>query len=65
VGAHAGVPAEVEGVAVAVLREEWRVEDRWWTGSPVRRRYFELVLESGENVVVFSGDEGGWFRQKA
>jgi hypothetical protein len=65
VGALAGVPAEVEGVAVAVLREEWRVEDRWWTGSPVWRHYFELVLESGENVVVFHDDEGGWFRQKA
>ena len=66
VGAPAGAPTEVEGVAVAVLREEWRVADRWWTGSPVRRRYFELVLETGENVVVFHDDEGGgWFRQKA
>ena len=29
------------------------VEDRWWTARPLRRRYFELVLEDGRNVVVF------------
>src|ERR1700704_2279248 len=25
-----GVPRTVEGVAVAAVREEWVVEDRWW-----------------------------------
>ena len=29
------------------------MEDRWWTGRPVRRRYFELVLAGGRNAVVF------------
>ena len=33
--------------AVALVREEWRVVDRWWTEEPVDRRYFELVLETG------------------
>ena len=33
--------------AVALVREEWRVVDRWWTEEPVVRGYFELVLESG------------------
>ena len=48
--------------AVAVVREEWRVVDRWWTEEPVSRRYFEVVLESGQNVVVFRDEErGGWF----
>ena len=66
VGAEAGVPTGVGGVPVAVLREEWRVADRWWTAEPVRRRYFDVVLETGENVVVFRDEEGGgWFRQKA
>ena len=46
--------------------EEWRVVDRWWTEEPVSRRYFDLVLESGENSVVFRDEEaGGWFSQKA
>jgi hypothetical protein len=61
-----GLPAEVEREPVAVVREEWRVVDRWWTERPVRRRYFDVVLESGRNVVVFRDEErGGWFAQRA
>ena len=29
---------------VEAIREEWLVEDRWWTSAPLRRHYFELVL---------------------
>ena len=39
--------------AVDSVREDWVVEDGWWTGEPLRRRYFELVLSDGRNVVVF------------
>ena len=61
-----GVPAAVGGVGVASVREEWRVVDRWWTDEPVRRRYFDLVLETGENVAVFYDEERErWFTQKA
>jgi hypothetical protein len=49
---------------VEAIREEWLVEDRWWTDSPLRRHYFELVLESGRCVTVFRDiAEGGWFEQ--
>ena len=73
-----GRPRAVEGAAVEAVREEWTVEDRWWTPRPLRRRYFELVLAGGRNVVVFrefvapaenelpGGVEGGrWFEQRA
>jgi hypothetical protein len=61
-----GLPAAVGQVGVFQVREEWRVVDRWWTDTPVRRRYFDLVLATGENVAVFEDEEGGgWFRQKA
>jgi len=61
-----GLPAAVGQVDVFQVREEWRVVDRWWTDAPVRRRYFDLVLATGENVAVFEDEEGGgWFRQKA
>ena len=61
-----GAPAQVSRQAVALIREEWRVVDRWWTEEPVSRRYFEVVLESGENAVVFRDEEqGGWFSQRA
>lgn len=60
-----GTPAQVNREAVAVVREEWRVVDRWWTEEPVDRRYFEVVLESGRNVVVFrDADRASWFTQR-
>ena len=60
-----GVPVAVEAREVDSVREEWVVEDRWWTGRPVRRRYFELVLADGRNVVVFRDlVAGGWFSQR-
>jgi hypothetical protein len=41
------------------------VEDRWWTGRPLRRRYFELVMVDGRNVVVFLDlVSGRWFTQR-
>jgi hypothetical protein len=66
VEAPEGVPTAVGGIRVASLREEWRVADRWWTEEPVRRRYFDLVLETGENLAVFYDEaRGQWFTQKA
>jgi hypothetical protein len=66
VAVEEGIPAAVGQVRVFQVREEWRVVDRWWTDAPVRRRYFDLVLATGENVAVFEDEEGGgWFRQKA
>ena len=60
-----GVPAQVNRQPVALVREEWRVVDRWWTEEPVSRRYFEVVLESGENAVVFRDEEKEcWFSQR-
>ena len=60
-----GTPTLVNRETVAVVREEWRVVDRWWTEEPVSRRYFDVVLESGRQVVVFAdGERGGWFSQR-
>ena len=67
VESHAdGAPRRVNRVDVALVREEWRVVDRWWTEEPVDRRYFDLVLETGENAVVYlDGESGAWFTQRA
>jgi hypothetical protein len=60
-----GVPARLGERAVEAVREEWVVEDRWWTGRPLRRRYFELVLEDGVNAVVFHDlAQRRWFAQR-
>jgi hypothetical protein len=61
-----GAPVELAGREVEAVREEWVVEDRWWTSRPLRRRYFELVLADGRNTVVFRDlVGGGWFVQRA
>ena len=62
----AGTPRVVNRQAVELVREEWRVVDRWWTEQPLSRRYFDVVLESGQNAVVFRDEERGcWFTQRA
>jgi hypothetical protein len=69
-----GSPCAVGRLAVESVREEWLVEDGWWTQKPLQRRYFELVLEDGSDVVVFceASSDGSrlrapslnWFRQR-
>jgi hypothetical protein len=62
----AGVPVLINRQQVALVREEWRVVDRWWTDEPVYRRYFDCVLAGGMTVVVFhDAVRGGWFGQSA
>lgn len=60
-----GVPARVDAAAVEAVREEWLVEDRWWTLRRLWRHYFELVLADGRDAVVFRDNDGRWFRQRA
>jgi hypothetical protein len=75
-----GVPVEVDGREIELVRESWLVEDRWWTAQPLRRRYWETVTSNGRNVVVFHdltaatrdaqgrggrGAADGWFIQGA
>lgn len=60
------MPRVVDGAAVEAVRESWLVEDRWWTPTPVRRRYWEVVTVQGQNLVVFVDlVSGAWFRQAA
>jgi hypothetical protein len=61
-----GVPQQVDRQIVALVREEWRVVDRWWTEEPVHRRYFDTVLEDGRCSVVYYDEAGrSWFTQAA
>jgi hypothetical protein len=61
-----GPPQAVGPVAVEAVREEWLVEDRWWTPAPLRRHYFELALADGRALTVFrDAGDGRWFRQRA
>ena len=60
-----GSPKQVNREEVALVREEWRVVDRWWTEEPLSRRYFDVVLESGQQAVVYRDEERQkWFTQR-
>jgi hypothetical protein len=65
--AHAdGSPVRVNHQDVALVQEEWRVVDRWWTEDPLSRRYFQLVLATGQHAIVFRDEhDGKWFLQNA
>jgi hypothetical protein len=68
VHASGGIPVRVgeRRSRVEAVREEWLIEDRWWTREPLRRHYFELLLEGGRCVTVFHDlCEGGWYEQRA
>jgi hypothetical protein len=61
-----GLPAAVDATGVEAVREDWIVEDGWWTERPLRRRYLELALADGRNLVVFRDLETSrWFSQRA
>ena len=47
---------------VVAVRDDWLVQDRWWTDRPVDRHYFELVLDPGRVAVVYRDIRAGaWF----
>jgi hypothetical protein len=61
-----GAPTTVEGVTVEAVREEWLVEDRWWTPEPLRRHYFEVATADGRAFTVFrTARAQRWYRQRA
>ena len=54
-----GSPAKIEmnsdvrePVTIEAVRETWRIDDEWWR-EPVRRKYFEVLVEGGGRMVLF------------
>jgi hypothetical protein len=61
-----GLPREIvrHGAhRVVAIQDVWRIDDEWWR-EPISRRYFQIVLDSGEIRTIYHdlvGDE--WFEQ--
>ncbi len=52
-------------LAVGEVLDSYRTDDRWWTGSPISRMYYELLLEDGRALTVFQDLIGGaWCEQR-
>ena len=55
-----GAPTKIEmrsiddrgSVTIEAVRETWRIDDEWWR-EPVRRKYYEVLVEGGGRVVLF------------
>lgn len=61
-GAPHAIVADGRRRAVTAIREDWLVQDRWWTDDPVDRHYYELIVEPGRVVVAFHEARSGlWF----
>jgi hypothetical protein len=57
-----GRPCSVDGRAVEAVREEWRIEEGWWS-VPCRRRCFSLALADGRLCTVYEDRRSGrWWR---
>jgi hypothetical protein len=53
VHAAGGIPITVDGNRVEAVRNDWLIEDRWWTRNPLRRRYWEVLTSTGRCLVLF------------
>ena len=47
------------GVRVVAVQNQWRVDDHWWTESPVSRHYWQVELITGDVVTVFLDERTG------
>ena len=51
-----GRPVAVKGKqreAVISIEDRWRIDDEWWRAAPVSRLYYNVLLSSGERVVLY------------
>jgi hypothetical protein len=59
-----GVPIAVDGHRVEEIRNDWMIEDRWWTLTRLRRRYWEVLTSTGRCLVLLRDlDTGRWWGQ--
>ena len=51
--------------AVATIEDRWRIDDEWWRAEPVSRLYYNVLLASGQRLVLYKDlATGGWYQQE-
>lgn len=50
--------------AVITIEDRWRIDDEWWRKEPVARLYYNVLLTSGQRLVLYKDlVTGGWYQQ--
>ena len=51
--------------AVMTIEDRWRIDDEWWRAEPVSRLYYNVLLASGQRLVLYKDlVSGGWYEQE-
>jgi hypothetical protein len=51
-------------VKIASVADIWEINEEWWRGKPINRRYYRVVTEDERIVTIFRDlVDGGWYRQ--
>jgi hypothetical protein len=62
-----GFPIAVKGKrrqVVISIEDRWRLDDEWWRAEPVSRLYYNVLIASGQRLVLYKDlVTGGWYRQ--
>jgi hypothetical protein len=50
--------------AVIAIEDKWRIDDEWWRKEPVARLYYNVLLASGQRLVLYKDlVTGSWYQQ--
>jgi hypothetical protein len=42
----------------------WRIDDEWWRAEPISRLYYNVLLASGQRLVLYKDlVTGDWYQQ--
>jgi hypothetical protein len=51
--------------AVISIEDRWRIDDEWWRAEPVSRLYYNVILATGQRLVLYKDlVKGGWYEQE-
>jgi len=64
----AGLPVAVRmkrRQTIATIEDRWRLDDEWWRDTPVSRLYYNVLLASGQRLVLYKDlVTGEWYEQE-
>ena len=50
---------------VATIEDKWRLDDEWWRAEAISRLYYNVLLGSGQRLVLYKDlVTGGWYQQE-